>query len=65
MNIFYKDYHYFQRNHLSPIQIDSLKSNYTKLDLANLAIQIGEDADKFIEKFTLIMQVLDRLPKKD
>lgn len=41
MNIFVKDYVYFQKNNLPPIQIDSLKKKHSNMELSLYAIQVA------------------------
>lgn len=57
-------YIYFSKDSLPPIQLNSLKVNYSELELSSYAIQVGESVDKFISKFTWAMKTLEAFSKK-
>ena len=63
MNIYFKDYVYFQKNNSKPIQIDSLKENYSNVELSSYATQVDESVEEFISKFALLMKALEHLSK--
>ena len=61
MNVYVGDYIYFQKNNLPPIQVNSLKLDYSDMELSSYAIQVDECVDKFINRFGWVMKTLKRL----
>ena len=40
MNVFVDNYVYYQKDNLPPIQVNSLKKNYSDMELSSYAIQV-------------------------
>jgi len=64
MNIYVKNYIFFQKGNLPPIQVDSSKVSYTDLELSSYAVQVGEDEVKFIRRFEFVMKAYEIFRKK-
>ena len=64
MNVYVGDYVYFQKGDLPPIQVNSLKANYSDMELSAYAIQVDECVEKFISRFEWVMETLEKLSKK-
>ena len=64
MNVFVDNYVYYQKDDLPPIQVNSLKKNYSDMELSSYAIQVDECVEKFISRFAWVKETLEKLSKK-